>query len=464
MGRLAVFDLDGVLVDTKELHFHALNSALKEKCDGFEIGWDDHLAKYDGLTTKSKLLELSRLGLIDSNLTEEIEKSKKLYTEAALTQLAPNPRVSSLFSELRSEGFALAIASNSVRSTVDTVIRRLDLEGTIAFSLSNEDVSHPKPHPEIYWLSMIRAGSLPQETWIFEDSAVGRRAAQLSGARLIPVDSVEDLGIIDAQRIFRWKAAKMNQPPWKSLNLNVLIPMAGKGSRFAEAGYTFPKPLIEVHGKAMIERVVENLNIDGKFIFLVQKDHLEQYNLEPYLKLLKPQVEIIVVNELTEGAANTALLATGLIDNEDPLLIANSDQIVQWDSSEALYFFGSEGADGGILTFTAHHPKWSYAKVDERGWVTQVAEKVPISDQATTGIYYWSKGSDFVRYANQMIDKDIRTNGEFYICPAYNEAINDGKKIKAKSVGKMWGIGTPEDLNTFLADPSASDYISSVDG
>lgn len=463
MGRLAVFDVDGVLVETKELHFHALNAALRELCDGFEIGWEDHLAKFDGLSTKTKLLTLSRSGLINPSLIEKIEELKRLHTEAGLAQLTPNPKISSLFRALKFEGFALAIASNSIRSTVDTVIRRLDLEETIDFSLSNEDVGNPKPHPEIYWLSMIKAGSLPKETWILEDSAVGRRAAQLSGARLIPIDSVGDLERIDTRTMFRGKEERLKQPPWKPQSLNVLIPMAGQGSRFAEAGYTFPKPLIEVHGKAMIERVVENLNVDGRFIFLVRKEHLEQYTLEPYLKLLKTEVEIIVVDELTEGAASTALLARELIDNSDPLLIANSDQIIDWDSSESLYFFGSEGVDGGILTFSSHHPKWSFAKVDERGWVTQVAEKVPISDQATTGIYYWSRGSDFVKYADKMIEKDIRTNGEFYICPVYNEAIGDGKRIKAKSVEKMWGIGTPEDLNTFLTDPKAIEYISSVD-
>lgn len=464
MGRLVIFDVDGVLVNTKVLHFDALNSALRDLCDGFEITWDAHLARYDGLTTNSKLRELARLGLINPNLIDKIEESKKLYTAAGLTTLDENPAVLSLFQELKSKGFALAIASNSIRSTVDTVVQRLGLEEVVDFSLSNDDVANPKPHPEVYWQSMIMARSLPSETWIVEDSAVGRRAAQLSGAHLVPVDSVADLERIDAQTMFLRKGELVQQPPWKSARLNVLIPMAGQGSRFAEAGYTFPKPLIEVYGKAMIERVVENLNIDGKFIFLVRKEHLEQYTLEPYLKLLRNQVEIVVVDELTEGAASTALLARDLIDNPDPLLIANSDQIIEWDSSEAMYFFGSAGVDGGILTFTAHHPKWSFAKIDDQGWVTQVAEKIPISDQATTGIYYWARGSDFVKYADQMIERDVRTNGEFYICPVYNEAIGDGKKIRAKSVEKMWGIGTPEDLTAFLNDPRATKYIAGIDG
>ena len=463
MNRLVVFDLDGVLIETKILHFDALNAALQEHCDGFQITWNLHLAKYDGLTTKSKLEELAKEGLIGRDSFEAIEKSKKAHTEKGLSSIKPNPAITALFATLKMEGFLLAVASNSIRSTVNQVLQGMELSEIIDFSLSNEDIENPKPHPEIYWRAMSKAGSLPQQTWILEDSAVGRRAALLSGANLIPVDRVEDLESLNIVKAFG-KESVVLQPPWKAKNLNVLIPMAGAGSRFAEAGYTFPKPLIEVDGKAMIERVVENLNVEGTYIFLVRREHFEEYNLEPYLRLLKSRVEIVVVDELTEGAACTALLARNLIDNSAPLLIANSDQIVEWDSSEALYFFGAEGVDGGILTFRSHHPKWSFAKVNDEGWVSEVAEKLPISDQATTGIYYWSRGEDFVKYADQMISKNIRTNGEFYICPVYNEAILDGKKIKSKSVEKMWGIGTPEDLSAFLQDSAARQYISRADG
>jgi dTDP-glucose pyrophosphorylase len=110
----------------------------------------------------------------------------------------------------------------------------------------------------------------------------------------------------------------------------------------------------------------------------------------------------------------------------------------------------ADDVDGGILTFESTHPKWSFAKTDENGFVTEVAEKKPISNLATCGIYYWKKGSDYVKFAEQMIKKNIRVNNEFYVCPVFNEAIADSKKIKTFSVKRMWGIGTPEDLNTFL--------------
>ena len=232
--------------------------------------------------------------------------------------------------------------------------------------------------------------------------------------------------------------------------MNIVIPMAGLGSRFLQEGFNDPKPLIEVNGKPMIQVVVENLNIEANYIFLVRKEHYEKYNLKYLLNLIAPNCTIVQVDGLTEGAACTTLLAKEFIDNNEPLLMANSDQFVEWNSNECLYAFTADNVDGGIVTFKATHPKWSFAKLGEDGFVSEVAEKNPISDNATVGIYFWKHGRDFVQYAEQMIDKNIRTNNEFYVCPVFNEAIQDGKKVRAKSIDKMWGIGTPEDLNYFL--------------
>jgi dTDP-glucose pyrophosphorylase len=238
--------------------------------------------------------------------------------------------------------------------------------------------------------------------------------------------------------------------PWKDNKLNVLIPMAGAGSRFSEAGYTFPKPLIEVNGKPMIQVVVENLNIEANYIFIVQKEHYQKYNLKYMLELIAPGCKIVQTEGITEGAACTTLLAKQHINNDSPLIIANSDQFVEWNSNECMYSFKNSSIDGGILTFKATHPKWSYAKINNDGLVSEVAEKKVISDNATVGIYYWKHGKDYVKYAEQMIKKDIRTNNEFYVCPVFNEAIQDGKKIKVQNVREMLGLGTPEDLETFL--------------
>jgi dTDP-glucose pyrophosphorylase len=317
--------------------------------------------------------------------------------------------------------------------------------------ISNEDVKNSKPHPEMYWKTMSMMGVLPEETLIVEDSPHGLLAASRSRANILRVNSPKDL---DLSKIIRkldeTNKKTMNIPKWQGGKMNILIPMAGAGSRFAAAGYTFPKPLIDVKGKPMIQVVVDNLNIDATYIYVVQKEHREKYNLDTLLNLITPDCKIVEVDGLTEGAACTTLLAKELIDSDTPLLMANSDQFVEWDSNEFMYKMIEQNVDGGILTFIGTHPKYSFAKVDEYGYVTEVGEKNPISDIATVGIYYWANGSDYVKYAEQMIEKDIKTNNEFYTCPVYNEAIDDGKKIKIFNIDKMWGIGTPEDLNYFL--------------
>ena len=174
------------------------------------------------------------------------------------------------------------------------------------------------------------------------------------------------------------------------------------------------------------------------------------YNLDTILNLITPGCKIIEVDGITEGAACTALLAKEFINNENPLLFANSDQFIKWNSNDFMYKMQEMDIDGGIVTFRSSHPKWSFAKINEEENVIEVAEKDPISDIATVGIYYWKRGSDYVKYAEQMINKNIRTNNEFYVCPVFNEAIKDNKKIKTVEIEKMWGLGTPEDLNIFL--------------
>jgi len=233
--------------------------------------------------------------------------------------------------------------------------------------------------------------------------------------------------------------------------MNVLIPMAGEGSRFANEGYTFPKPLIDVNGKPMIQRVVENLGFDARYIFLVRKEHLQKYKLDTLLAAItKDNCEIIVVDSLTEGAACTALLAKELINSDEELLIANSDQVIEYSKKNFNAMRRFMAVDAIVFTFNSLHPKWSFVKVNEEGIVTQVAEKDPISDIATCGIYYYRKGSDFVTFAEKMIAEDKRVKNEFYICPAYNELVDSGKKLVPFYVHKRHGIGTPEDLNAYL--------------
>lgn len=233
--------------------------------------------------------------------------------------------------------------------------------------------------------------------------------------------------------------------------MKILIPMAGEGSRFQKAGYTFPKPLIDINDKPMIQVVIENLNFDAEYIFLVRKEHLEKYDIESTLNIItKQKSKIVVVNKLTEGAACTALLAKDFINNDEELLIANSDQFVEYSPENFNTLRKFANIDASVFTFYATHPKWSFVKTNNSGIITEVAEKNPISNIATCGVYYYKKGSDFVKYAEQMIRKNIRVNNEFYIAPVYNEMIVDNKVLVPFFVNKMWGLGIPEDLKYFL--------------
>lgn len=234
--------------------------------------------------------------------------------------------------------------------------------------------------------------------------------------------------------------------------MKILIPMAGEGSRFAKEGYTFPKPLIDVNGKPMIQRVVENLDFDSEYIFLVRREHIEKYEgmLDTLDRITNGRFRYVVVDALTEGAACTALLARDIIDNEEDLLIANSDQIIDYEPENFSLIRNTSNFDAVVFTFNAVHPKWSFVKTNSRGYITEVAEKKPISNIATCGIYWYRKGSDFVKYADQMIEKNIRVNNEFYIAPVYNELIEDGKSLVPFYVSKMHGLGTPEDLRFYL--------------
>jgi len=239
--------------------------------------------------------------------------------------------------------------------------------------------------------------------------------------------------------------------------INVVIPMAGAGSRFAKAGYEKPKPFIDVNGKPMIVRVLENLAYpDARYILIARKEHMDKE------AALVEQIEkdfnaiFIPIDKLTEGTACTVLYARKYINNDEPLLIANSDQIVDMNIVDFIDDCKTRELDGSILTFMDEFkdPKWSFAKIDDNNLVTKVKEKVVISKFATVGIYLYSKGSEFVNATIDMIIENERVNGEFYTCPTYNYAIEENAKIGIYNIDfkQMHGIGTPDDLNIYLSE------------
>jgi dTDP-glucose pyrophosphorylase len=234
---------------------------------------------------------------------------------------------------------------------------------------------------------------------------------------------------------------------------NILIPMAGRGSRFEEQGYTDKKPFIDVNGKPMIHRVIKNLgmefNTDYKFIMICLQEDFDKYDFTEFEKVIgHNSYDVVILDDVTEGAAQTILQAKNLINDDTPLMTMNSDQLVDWDVERL--FEMCEQFDGVIPCFYGEGNAWSYARTLDNGYVQEVAEKKQISNTATAGYYYWSKGSDFVKYAEQMIEENSRTNGEFYVAPVYNWAVRDGKRVGVFMVDKCYSLGTPEDLEEYL--------------
>lgn len=238
--------------------------------------------------------------------------------------------------------------------------------------------------------------------------------------------------------------------------LNIVVPMAGRGSRFAQAGFLKPKPLILLGGLPMIQWVIRNIRPSRphRFIFVCLREHLiANPEVAATLRELCPGCEIIEINEVTQGAACTVLLARAHIDNDAPLMIANADQYVTLPIDEYLAAMDDASVSGLIMTFWADHPKWSYCRLTPAGDVTEVVEKKVISNEATVGLYNFRHGRDFVQAADEMIRRNLRVNNEFYVAPAYNLLIERGDRIVVRQTGReyagMYGLGTPEDYEFF---------------
>jgi dTDP-glucose pyrophosphorylase len=239
----------------------------------------------------------------------------------------------------------------------------------------------------------------------------------------------------------------------------IVVPMAGRGSRFADAGFALPKPLIDIDGHAMIELVIANLrpSEDHRFVFIAQRDHDRDHDLASRLQRWAPGSALVLLDGVTEGAACTVLTAAEHIDPDAPLMIANSDQWVDLDIDDYLAAHRASGHDGFIMTMTATDPKWSFVRFDDDGRVCGVVEKVPVSDVATVGIYNFARGSQFLDAARAMIAADKRVNGEFYVAPCYDELLAAGGTVGVYGVGTdtegMYGLGTPADLAHFCSLP-----------
>jgi len=444
-----LFDLDGVLIDLKELHRDAYITAWNHISPQSPIDILFHTTHLEARPTKDKVVLCNQI-LQTSVPVGEVSALKQRLTEQLIGDFKGLATVTETICWLKSQGHRLACCSNSIRKTIDIALTKLEILDQFDLILSNEDVIQSKPAPDIYLKAASHFGVAPQECLVFEDSVVGRRAATEAGCRVIPITNASDL-TIEFLKICIDAGSRIATPK----TIHLVIPMGGLGSRFEKEGYTIPKPFLPIFGKEMYKWVIENMMPQTPALRALVQVHIIIREEHRTLFQNTQDVHLHTIPALTEGPACTVLAIKDIINTSDPLVIANSDQHLEWDSDAFYYSLFHPAIDGVISTFSQLDPtdiKWSYAKTDANQNVIEVAEKRYISSNASTGIYGFSKGSDFVTFAESMIQKNIRVNNEFYVCPVYNEAIRAKKSIKVLDCFKMWGLGVPKDYEIFLAN------------
>lgn len=243
--------------------------------------------------------------------------------------------------------------------------------------------------------------------------------------------------------------------------------MSGSSQAFKEAGYSYPKNLAEMAGQPMIQHVMEALqplkSIGATFICAVRRDENRKHHTGKVLQLMDPDITVLEINETTSGAACSALLAVDYINNNEPLIITNGDQILKGvDLAGIIRHFQREKWDAGVVVFEDIHPRWSFVKCNPEGMVIETAEKRPISKFATAGFYYFAKGSDFVRAAMEMLKKDAHLDGLFYICPTLNEMILKQARIGIHPIDRTGyrSLATPSDVQAYSATLASNRYGS----
>jgi HAD superfamily hydrolase (TIGR01509 family) len=452
LPKALLFDLDGVLVDFADLHERAFIEAWNGACPAHTIDHAFHALYLEARSTRSKIAICYKIFSMTAPepLTDTIFAAKQSLTDRLLDTEPVYTATTRALLWAAGAGYKLAVCSNSIRSTVMKSLRRLAIADIFNVILSNEDVKLPKPSPEIYLKAMEQLGVVAEDCIIFEDSAVGRQAAEAAGGRVIPVVNAQDI-----TEEFLKAICSGSGSPYPSLpaKINLVIPMAGLGSRFQKEGYTVPKPFLPVFGKPMYRWVIDNM-IPAKWATHFDVHVLVREEQAPLFESDKG-IKIHTVPCLTEGAACTVLTIRDIINTDAPLVIANSDQFLEWDAENFYLSLLHPGFDGVISTFIQpdlSDVRWSYARLDADRKVVEVAEKKVISNFATTGIYGWSRGSAFVAAAEEMIAANVRVNGEFYVCPVYNHMPAAESRIRVHNCKKMWGLGVPKDYEYFLSN------------
>jgi beta-phosphoglucomutase-like phosphatase (HAD superfamily)/dTDP-glucose pyrophosphorylase len=427
--KAVIFDMDGVLIDAKEWHYEALNQALS--LFGFSINRYDHLVTYDGLPTSDKLKMLTAERGLPEGLHRHINDLKQEYTmERIFLNCAPMFVHEYLLSALRFEGYKLAVASNSIRKSVEVMMQKANLEQYLEFYLSNQDVTKAKPNPEIYNVAIQRLGLLPDECLVVEDNKNGIAAAIASGAHVMKVETERDVTYPNVKRHIA-----LAEEFWGGA-VKLIIPIVE--NEIVHVDTPYGRSLYEIERKTILQYICDQLLKikNTEFVFILNRRDVEKFRLNNVIKLLVPNAKMVATDGSTAGAACSCMLACDYFVDDEPITIVGGDQIVTVDLQAAIDKFVSEDYDGGVVCFEDVHPHWSFVSLNNEGLVTEVAEKSPISRNATTGFYYFKRTDDFVTSVFSMIKKKASVNGKYYVCPVYNELILKQKRIGTFFVDK----------------------------
>jgi beta-phosphoglucomutase-like phosphatase (HAD superfamily)/dTDP-glucose pyrophosphorylase len=441
-----IFDLDGVLVDFRNLHRDAFINAWNTIHPSYPITHVFHATHLEARSTVQKIASLAAHFSIDPK-ESEVSSLKQQITRSMLDSAPVYTKTREALLWTKEHNISISCCSNSILATVKTSLQKLVSLHLFKAVLSNEDVKNPKPSPDIYLAALRQLCISSSDAIVFEDSEVGKAAARAAGIQVIEIVDALDI----SPRFLDYVLRNGVRPT--PLSINVVVPMAGLGSRFSKEGYTTPKPFLPIFDKPMFETVLRNVIPESLFDraqihIVVRAEHVELFKAHTMTNL-----HVHTVPYLTEGAACTVLTLKDAINNDTPLVIANSDQYLEWSVDDFYRALYHPDWDGVISTFQQEDPsdlRWSYANVNNEGEVTQVAEKKFIGPLATTGIYGWKRGADYVTDTEAMIADNVRVNNEFYVCPVYNHSIARNLRIRTHNCKKMWGLGVPVDYEYFL--------------
>ena len=411
-----LFDLDGVLSDTSNIHNMSTLEAFY-KIKGYNLPDNFNNLIKSTITTKAKLEALRDTNIINDEDIEAIYDLKKNISDSKFNNLKKDNEKVKLFEYLKLNKCFISVVTNTNKKSAELILRNIGIFDYIDILITNNDVTNKKPHSEPYIRAISHFGATLEKYIIFEDSEIGLQSAYGTGAFVYKVNNLKEVNINTINNIN------------DITNINILIPMAGLGSRFVERGFKKIKPLIEIDGVPMIKKAIDSLNINGNYIFILRSNENIK-ELKNYLLDYKPNCKIVDVNYLTEGSASSCYLAKELINNDNELLIANCDQYLEWDSNNFLKNTRERNLDCSLLTYESDDVKNSFIKMDAKNEkAIQIREKENISNNALVGVHYFKKGKYFTESYEEIYENKTKFKNEYYVSTVCDNMIQKNYNV-----------------------------------